>query len=157
MTRTFEQRQTDNDTHVVSFYDRARKARLSAGTLSAGQAAKRDLARYHALLDATLPAIPAADAERLCRYLMTDPARSPLNAIAPGDWQWSDILKGAGLMDSPMGFMHPDRAQRLALLDAADRAIAAYETTHAHLDEIIPTVFRITPTSYAPKPLESWR
>jgi hypothetical protein len=46
--------------------------------------------------------------------------------------------------------MHPDRAQRLALLDAADRAIAAHQTTHAHLDEIIPTIFRITPKGYAP-------
>jgi hypothetical protein len=48
---------------IVSFWSKPIRDRLSQSSLSPGQAAKRDLARYHALLD-TLPGAAIDELDR---------------------------------------------------------------------------------------------
>jgi hypothetical protein len=69
--------QPDPSTHhnsIVSFWSKPIRDRLSGSSLSPGQAAKRDLARYHALIDA-LPDAARAELEHDPDALLADVIR----------------------------------------------------------------------------------
>ena len=134
-----------NDNSHVQFWSQPIKRRLEQSTIGANQAAKRDLARYHALMDDHLPALPADVARHLVAYLL------PLheaNTIGADVRSWSSLVErlisSFSCPFAALAGLHP--VGRLAILDAADRAIREYaDTPEPHLPDIVARHFRITP------------
>jgi hypothetical protein len=105
---------------IVSFWSKPIRARLEQSTLSPGQAAKRDLCRYHALLADHLPELYPENAQELVRLAYT--------------------------LDHPPGLAAWHPAERLALLDAADRCIAEMDRDPSlNLADVVARHFRLTP------------
>ena len=129
-----------NDNSHVQFWSQPIKRRLDQSTIGANQAAKRDLSRYHTLIDDALPAVTRQDAERLCNAVRNGHA----DANRLDDWQWGDLCVKAGIRGFHGADMNP--VERLALIDAADRCIKEYDSTpEPHLPDIVARHFRITP------------
>ena len=141
-----------NDNSHVQFWSQPIKRRLEQSTIGANQAAKRDLSRYHAIVDDALPAVRRWTAVSLVRHLMTRRAELAMPAdVVDG---WSYLVAGvAGIdphSDDEIEAVHdlyqPDLLQKYALIDAADRCIKEYDDTpEPNLPDIVARHFRISP------------
>ena len=111
-----------HDNSIVSFWSKPIRDRLAQSTLSAGQAAKRDLARYHDMIDRAMPELHPENAAEVVAIV-----RGETGGTVP------DFAAHV-----PLG--------RLALLDAADRAIAELaRDPQANLADVVRRHFRLTP------------
>jgi hypothetical protein len=124
-----EREPTETARGVVTFWSRPIRRRLEESTLSPGLAAKRDLERYHALIDSHRIIVPIHFARLICSTLPNDPETW---AIGSDNFRifWRD---GTNLLD------------QLAVLDASDRCIAAHRREGGNLFDLLPRFFTLSP------------
>ena len=123
------------DTKTIALHSPELVRRLSRSTLSRGQAAKRDLMRYHALLQEHQPAVHEHVALHLIDYLSANRAILQWTEIPEDDWSYlvakleKTYTQASATAFAALNLLGP--LQRCALIDAADRAIAVRDANPA--------------------------